>query len=328
MPTGAAPDSAASGRTLERLLERLAKLPAQTSLTLAQLRAQYERAQHAFPLGPDVALAVVDRSPVRGEWLRPVGAEDGLILYLHGGGYVIGSPRSHRHLAAAIATAGRMRAFVLDYRLAPEHPFPAALNDAVAAYRWLIDVHRIKPQRIVIAGDSAGGGLVVSTLIELRDAGLPMPASGVCLSPWTDLSCSLPSCDPQRPSHDPLIDHAVLRAMARAYLGRRSLRTPAASPLFADLRGLPPLLIQAATDEALVDDARQLAIAASQAGVHTTLEVWPRMVHVWHWYAPILDEGQRAIERVAQFTRDALGLSPQRLRPARTPAAAARRRSG
>ncbi|CAM5779123.1 Alpha/beta hydrolase OS=Rhizobacter sp OX=1909292 GN=IV105_03700 PE=4 SV=1 [Rhizobacter fulvus] len=306
MPTEAAPHPAESGRTIERLLERLTRLPPQTSLTLAQLRAQYERAQHAFPLGPEVALEIVDRPSVRGEWLRPVGAEDEVILYLHGGGYVIGSPRSHRHLAAAIATAGRMRAFVLDYRLAPEHPFPAALDDAVAAYRWLIDAQGVEPRRIVIAGDSAGGGLVATTLVALRDAGLPLPAAGVCLSPWTDLSCSLPSCDPQRPSYDPLIDHAVLRAMARAYLGRRSLRTPAASPLFADLRGLPPLLIQVATDEALVDDARQLAIAASQAGVHTTLEVWPRMVHVWHWYAPILDEGQRAIERIAQFARDAL----------------------
>ncbi len=306
MPTEAAPHPAESGRTIERLLERLTRLPPQTSLTLAQLRAQYERAQHAFPLGPEVALEIVDRPSVRGEWLRPVGAEDEVILYLHGGGYVIGSPRSHRHLAAAIATAGRMRAFVLDYRLAPEHPFPAALDDAVAAYRWLIDAQGVEPRRIVIAGDSAGGGLVATTLVALRDAGLPLPAAGVCLSPWTDLSCSLPSCDPQRPSYDPLIDHAVLRAMARAYLGRRSLRTPASSPLFADLRGLPPLLIQVATDEALVDDARQLAITASQAGVHTTLEVWPRMVHVWHWYAPILDEGQRAIERIAQFARDAL----------------------
>ncbi|MES2227962.1 MAG: alpha/beta hydrolase [Pseudomonadota bacterium] len=295
-----------SERSIERLLERLGRLPKQTSLTLAQLRGQYERAQHAFPLGPEVELEVVDLPPVRGEWLRPRGADDALVLYLHGGGYVIGSPRSHRHLAAGIATAGRMRAFVLDYRLAPEHPFPAALDDAVTAYRWLIDTQQTEAGRIVLAGDSAGGGLVVSTLVALRDAGLPLPAAGVCISPWTDLSCRLPSCDPKRPSYDPLIDHQVLRAMARAYMGRRSLRTPSASPLFADLRGLPPLLIQAATDEALIDDARQLAIAASQAGVHTTLEVWPRMIHVWHWYARMLDEGQWAVERIAEFMRGAL----------------------
>ncbi len=299
-----------SERTIGKLLERLRRLPPQTSLTLAQLRAQYERAQVAFPLTDEVRLQLVDSGPVRGEWLLPAdgggGAGDAVVLYLHGGGYVIGSPRSHRHLAADIAVAAGTRAFTLDYRLAPEHPYPAALDDAVAAYRWLIDSQRVQPGRIVLAGDSAGGGLVLTTLVALRDAGLPLPAAGVCISPWTDLSCSLPACDPQRPSHDPLIDHAVLRAMAKAYRGRRSLRHPRVSPLFADLRGLPPLLVQVAGGEALVDDARQLAIAASEAGVHTTLEVWPRMIHVWHWYARMLDEGQQAIERVAQFMHGAL----------------------
>lgn len=295
-----------SERTIERLLERLKRLPPQTSLTLAELRAQYERALSAFPLPAEVTLQAVDGGPARGEWLLPAVAGDAVVLYLHGGGYVIGSPRSHRHLVADIALAAGTRAFSLDYRLAPEHPFPAALDDAVAAYRWLIESQQAKPGRIVLAGDSAGGGLVLTTLVALRNAGLPMPAAGVCISPWTDLSCSLPACDPQRPAYDPLIDHAVLRAMARAYVGRRSLRNPRASPLFADLRGLPPLLLQVADGEALVDDARQLAIAASNAGVHTTLEVWPRMVHVWHWYARMLDEGQQAIERVAQFMRGAL----------------------
>jgi len=288
-------------RTIEKLLERLRRLPPQTTLTLAQLRAQYERAQVVFPLTGEVTLQVLDTGPVRGEWLLPAGASDAVVLYLHGGGYVIGSPRSHRHLAADIALAAGARTFTLDYRLAPEHPFPAALDDAVAAYRWLIESQRAKPGCIVLAGDSAGGGLVLTTLVALRDAGLPLPAAGVCISPWTDLSCSLPACDPQRPSHDPLIDHAVLRAMAHA-----TMRDPRVSPLFADLRGLPPLLVQVAGGEALVDDARQLAIAASEAGVHTTLEVWPRMVHVWHWYARMLDEGQRAIERVAQFMHGAL----------------------
>lgn len=295
-----------AGKSIDKLLERLSRLPPQTSLTLEQLRAQYERAQFAFPVPAEVTLQVVGNGPVRGEWLLPSSGSDAIMLYLHGGGYVIGSPRSHRHLAADLAQAAFTRAFTLDYRLAPEHPFPAALDDAVAAYRWLIESQQVAPGRIVLAGDSAGGGLVLTTLVALRDAGLPLPAAGVCISPWTDLSCSLPACDPARPSYDPLIDHAVLRAMARAYLGRRSLRNPRASPLFADLRGLPPLLLQVADGEALADDARHLAIAASQAGVHTTLEVWPRMVHVWHWYARMLDEGQRAIDRVAQFVRGAL----------------------
>lgn len=219
-----------SERTIAKLLERLLRLPPQTSLTLAELRAQYERAPVAFPLTDEVLLQVVDTGPVRGEWLLPAGggrgAGDAVVLYLHGGGYVIGSPRSHRHLAADIAVAVGARTFTLDYRLAPEHPFPAALDHAVAAYRWLIASQRAKPGRIVLAGDSAGGEMVLTTLVALRDAGLPLPAAGVSISPWTDLSSSLPACDPQRPSHDPLIDHAVLRAMAHAYTGRRSLRDP------------------------------------------------------------------------------------------------------
>ena len=321
-----------SERTIDTLLERLRRLPPQTSLTLPQLRTQYERAQVAFPLTGEVTLQVIDTGPVRGEWLLPAGFGDAVVLYLHGGGYVMGSPRSHRHLAADIAVAAGTRAFTLDYRLAPEHPFPAALDDAVAAYRWLIESRRFKPGRIVLAGDSAGGGLVLTTLVALRDADLPLPAGGVCMSPWTDLSCSLPSCDPQRPNADPLIDHAVLRAMANAYAGS-SLRDPRVSPLFADLRGLPPLLVQVAAGEALLDDARQLVIAAGDAGVHTTLEVWPRMVHVWQWYARLLDEGHQAIERVAQFIHGALrqrargGCSILNaagpLKPARTPAMAA-----
>lgn len=292
-------------QTIDRLRQRLARLPAQTSLTLEQLRAQYDRAPEAFPVSEAVQVKAVAAKKVRGEWLTPEGAADAVILYLHGGGYVIGSPRSHRHLAAAIALATGMRTFTLDYRLAPEHPHPAALDDALAAYRWLRTRKHVPAHRIVIAGDSAGGGLALALLVALRDAGEALPASAVLLSPWVDLSCTLPSCQPGAVP-DPVIDPQVIRAMARAYMGRRSLRQPHASPLFADLRGLPPLLVQAGGAESLLDDAREIAIAASRADVHTTLEVWPRMIHVWQWYAPILDDGRVAIERIAEFMRGAL----------------------
>lgn len=139
----------------------------------------------------------------------------------------------------------------------------------------------------------------------MRDAGDPLPAAAVCLSPWVDLRCSLPSCNPGQPA-DPIIDRQVIRAMARAYMGLRRQRHPRASPLFADLRGLPPLLVQAGGDEILVDDAREIAVAAGEAGVHTTLEVWPRMIHVWQWYAPVLDEGRAAVKRIGEFIRAAL----------------------
>jgi acetyl esterase/lipase len=297
--------AARADHTIERLRERLSRLPAQTSLTLTQLRDQYDGAQFAFPVGDAVEVEAVTTGPARGEWLTPKRVSGGVVLYLHGGGYVIGSPRSHRHLVAGIASAAGLRAFSLDYRLAPEHPYPAALDDAVAAYRWLLRSARVAAQRILIAGDSAGGGLTLATLVALREAGDPLPAAAVCLSPWVDLSCSLPSCDPGL-GPDPVIDHQVIRAMARAYMGRRSLRNPRASPLFADLRGLPPLLVQAGGDEALLDDAREIAIAASKAGVPMTLETWPRMIHVWQWYAPVLAEGRAAIERIAEFTRAAL----------------------
>lgn len=291
-----------SDRTIENLRLRLAKLPKQTSLTLAQLRDQYERAQFVFPVADTVSVEAVDTQPVRGEWVTPAGASDAVLFYLHGGGYVIGSPRSHRHLVAAIATAAGARAFSLDYRLAPEHPHPAAIDDAVAAYRWLLGVAKVPPQRIVIGGDSAGGGLTLATLVALRDAGDALPAAAVCLSPWVDLRCTPPSFNHSEPP-DPIIEPEIIRAMARAYMGRRSLRNPRASPLFADLRGLPPLLVQAGAKELLVDDARELAVATLKAGVQTTLEVWPRMIHVWQWYAPVLDEGQAAIDRIGEFVR-------------------------
>jgi acetyl esterase/lipase len=248
----------------------------------------------------------IDRVTARGvpaEWLSVRGEHaDAAVLYLHGGGYVIGSPRSHRHLAAAIATAAGASALVPEYRLAPEHPFPAAVDDAVAAYRWLLEKN-VAPSRIVIAGDSAGGGLTVATLLALRDGGLPRPAAGVCISPWVDLTCSLPS-HATRKAVDPIVTREAVGAMALAYLGGRgATTTPLASPLWGDLHGLPPLLVHVGDDEVLLDDSVQLAENARAAGVDVTLEVWPHMIHVWHWFFPMLDEGQQAIDRIGDFIR-------------------------
>jgi phosphinothricin tripeptide acetyl hydrolase len=239
---------------------------------------------------------------VPAEWLRPPAAVAGrVVLYLHGGGYVIGSPRSHRHLAAAIASAGAANALLLDYRLAPEHPFPAAVDDAVAAYRWLLD-QGIAPRHVVIGGDSAGGGLTVATLLALRDASVPLPAGGVCISPWVDLTCSGESYRTKAEA-DPIVKRGPIEEMARAYLGDRDRRAPLASPLFADLRGLPPLLIHVGSEEVLLDDAVQLSERARQAGVTATLEVWDEMIHVWHWFLPMLDEAQAAVDSIGRFVR-------------------------
>jgi len=278
----------------------LAKLPPSDSLTTAERRAQYERAERVFPIPPDVKVEPVTAPTAPAEWLTPPGArDDTVVLYLHGGGYVIGSPRSHRHLAAAVGTAAKSRVLLSDYRLAPEHPFPAAVDDAVAAYRWLLD-RKIAPARIVIGGDSAGGGLTVATLLALRDAGVQLPAAGVCISPWVDLTCAGGSYA-TRADVDPIVKRDGVAMMATAYLGGQDAKTPLASPLFADLRGLPPLLIQVGDDEVLLDDSVQLAERARKAGVEATLDVWPKMVHVWHWFFPMLDEGQAAIDRIGEF---------------------------
>jgi acetyl esterase/lipase len=280
----------------------LAKLPPSDTLTVAQRRAQYERAEKFFPTPPEVKVEQVTASTVPAEWLSPPGARaDGAVLYLHGGGYVIGSPRSHRHLAAAIGAAVAAPVLLPDYRLAPEHPFPAAVDDAVASYRWLLG-RSLAPSRLVIAGDSAGGGLTVATLLALRDAGLPRPAAGVCISPWVDLTCGGASYA-TRAEADPIVKRESVANMATAYLAGADAQEPLASPLFADLRGLPPLLIQVGDDEVLLDDAVQLAERARKAGVDAALEVADEMVHVWHWFFPMLDEGQAAIDRIGAFVR-------------------------
>jgi len=289
-------------RGIDVVRAHLAKLPPSDSLTTAERRAQYERAEKVFPTPPDVKVERVSAPAAPAEWLRPPSAAPGrVVLYLHGGGYVIGSSRSHRHLAAAIAGAAGASALLLDYRLAPEHPFPAAVEDATSAYRWLLD-QAIAPERIVIAGDSAGGGLTVATLLALREARVPLPAGAVCISPWVDLTCSGASYRTMAAA-DPIVRRAGVEEMARAYLGATPPRTPLASPLFADLRGLPPLLIHVGSDEVLLDDAVQLAERAKAAGVDATLEIYDRMIHVWHWFLPMLDEAQTAVEAIGRFVR-------------------------
>jgi phosphinothricin tripeptide acetyl hydrolase len=289
-------------RGIDAVRAHLAKLPPSETMTTAERRAQYERAERVFPTPADVKVEHVSAPAAPAEWLRPPSATPGrVVLYLHGGGYVIGSPRSHRHLAAAIAGAAAARALLLDYRLAPEHPYPAALEDATAAYRWLL-AEGVAPGSVVIAGDSAGGGLTVATLLALREARVPLPAAAVCISPWVDLTCSGGSYVTKADA-DPIVGRAAVEQMARAYLGSTTPREPLASPLFADLRGLPPLLIHVGSEEVLLDDAVQLADRARAAGVDTTLEVYERMIHVWHWFLPMLDEAQTAVEAIGRFAR-------------------------
>jgi acetyl esterase/lipase len=274
--------------------------------TMAERRAVLEAMADFFPLPADVERTEVSAGGVPAVWLRtPDSAEGQVLLYLHGGAYQSGSSHSHAELAARIARAAGIRALVLDYRLAPEHPFPAALDDAVAAYRWLLDEAGVDPVSIVLAGDSAGGGLVAATLLAVRDAGLPAPAAAALMSAWTDMTVSGESIR-TREGADPLLSAANLAEAARDYVGVTDPKDPSVSPLFADLSGLPPLLVQVGTEEILLDDSVGFAESARTAGVDVTLEVAEGLPHVWHAIASA-PESTAATERMGSFLAAHLG---------------------
>jgi phosphinothricin tripeptide acetyl hydrolase len=269
----------------------------------ADLAAERKRVEAMSKrLGPPkgVTFTAVNAGDRPAEWITPVeGHSDGVILYLHGGAYIMGSIVSHRSLAATIALNAGARGLNLDYRLAPENPFPAAVEDAQSAFRWLLE-QGISPQQVVVAGDSAGGGLALAMLLALRDAGQHMPAAAVCLSPWTDLARSGASWIDNAET-DIVFDANDARLSAAQYLAGADPRTPQASPLYADLTGLPPLLIQVSNDELLLDDALVLAESARAAGVDVTLERWDDMIHVWQIATPFMPESRRAIANIGRF---------------------------
>ena len=233
--------------------------------------------------------------------IRKDESRDRAVLYLHGGGYAICSLDTHRKLAGDISRASGMPLLLIDYRLAPEHPHPAAVDDALAAYRWLLDT-RHPASRLGLAGDSAGGGLTMATLLAIRDAGLPMPAAAACLSPWVDLECAGESVT-TRADLDPMVTGGLLKRMADWYLAGGDARAPLGSPLHGDLSGLPPLLVHVGEAEVLHDDSIRLADRARAAGVDVTLTVYPDMIHVWHSFAGMVPEATEAVAQVGAFLR-------------------------
>ena len=238
------------------------------------------------------------------EWIEAPGAGPGVLLYLHGGAFALGSIDVFREWVARLARATKARALLIGYRLAPEHPYPAALDDATAAYRWLLQ-EGVAPSEIIFAGDSAGGGLALSTLVRLRDAGHPLPAGAVCISPWTDLALSGGSIR-DKAQADPILTPSDLERYAGYYAGPVKRTEPLLSPLYADWQGLPPLLIQVGSDEILLDDAVRCAGKARQAGVDVTLETWEGMFHAFHMLA-FLPETKRALASIAAFVSRRLG---------------------
>jgi acetyl esterase/lipase len=231
------------------------------------------------------------------------------VLYLHGGGYMNGSPSHYRDFLWRIADATSATVLCIDYRLAPEHPFPAALDDAVAAYRWLLAEGGV-PQRMAVIGDSAGGGLTFATLLRLRDEGVPMPAAAVALSPWTDLALTGESIRTNARAES-MLNADQAPAIASYYLGGVDPRLPYVSPLFGDPAGLPPTLIQVGSDEVLYDDAVRMAERLRAAGCSVAIEIWPRMPHAWQLFARVLPEARKAVARIAAFVQREMGSTIQ-----------------
>ena len=271
--------------------------------TPAELRASFAASMLVTP-APSEARLEPTACEVPSYFIAPPDADPRrVILYLHGGGYIIGSAETHLELVYRFARASGTRALSVDYRLVPEHPFPACREDALAAYRWLL-AQDISPARIAIAGDSAGGGLTVSTLLGIRDAGLPMPACGVLFSPWLDFTGSGESMK-TNVGRDPMIDPALMSMMVPMILQGQD--PVASSPLFADLRGLPPILVQVGTAEPLLDDSRSFAEKVKNAGGEVVLDAWDDMIHVFQIFSTYLPEANEAIQRAATFVRARLG---------------------
>ncbi|MBM4258690.1 MAG: alpha/beta hydrolase [Deltaproteobacteria bacterium] len=288
---------------LKQILREKA-LPSGAQVTLEQRRKGMEKV--AFKVAEDVIIEQVKIGGCAAEWLRAPGTNaQRAILYLHGGGYVMGSPNTHRSLGGEVSRASQAAVLMLDYRLAPESPFPAAIDDGVAAFEWLI-AQGFKPQNLAIAGDSAGGGLAAATLLALRDRKLPLPKAAVCISPWSDMTCSNESYK-TRAEADPMVTPDGIGGMAGLYLQGADAKNPLASPNFADWRGLPSLLIHVGRDEVLLDDSIKMNEKAKAAGVDSTLEIWDDMIHVWHAFHPMLPEGKQGIERVGGFLREKWG---------------------
>ncbi|MHA1987601.1 MAG: alpha/beta hydrolase [Promethearchaeota archaeon] len=287
-------------------MERIINLLKQQKEQDTQKRVKEDRKVMEQSLGiekypEDVTFEEITINNISSLWIKtPESVKDNVVLYLHGGGYVLGSINTHKGLGYRISRASKSRVLLIDYRLAPEHPYPAALEDSVAAYRWLIDEEGIDPQNIVISGDSAGGGLTAATLLKIRDNGITLPAGGVLISPWTDLDLTGDSVKTKR-RIDPLLDASGLCFMSNLYIKDDDPKNPYISPLYADLNGLPPLLIQVGSAELLLDDSTRFSEKAKSAGVDVLIEVWEDMIHVFQALALWAPEGMQAIEKIGKF---------------------------
>ena len=267
--------------------------------TLAESRRRFAAMERRIPAPPrSVTTTHINAGGVTGDWIvAPRSRPDRSVLYLHGGGYRVGSPATYRQFTWRIASATRARLLAIDYRLAPEHAFPAALEDAMAAYCWL---RERGPGELIVVGDSAGGGLALGLMLKLRDMNAALPAAAVVLSPWTDLALTGATLRLNAEA-DAMLNAPDLPKFAADYLAGIDPRTPYASPLYGDTAGLPPTLIHVGSDEILRDDAVRMSDNMRQAGCRVELAIWPRMPHVWHLLAPLVPEANAAIAQIGRF---------------------------
>lgn len=287
---------------IDKLMELLRERGTPEGLSLEERRARMEEIGDKFPVPESAVVEAVEIAGRPAEWVYDAAADEGrVMLYVHGGGYVQGSLHSHRNMVFEIARAFGGRVLNLDYRLAPEHPYPAAVEDTVAAWKALLD-QGVDPKRAAFGGDSAGGGLVVAALVSARDQGLPLPACGCCISPWTDLVGTGQTMD-TKAGEDPMVNRDALNFFADLYVGGADKTEPLISPIFADLAGLPPLLVQVGTAETLLDDSRRLAMRARHQGVDVDYVEWQGMPHIWHIFAPLLQQSRDAVAELGRYMR-------------------------
>ncbi len=297
--------SAELAKVLEMIRENAERLADGAQRGIPEMRADF--AANALPPTEAATITAVDANGVPGEWITVPGSDPNRrLLYVHGGGYVIGSTATHRRLCEDIAAAAGCSILNLDYRLAPEHPFPAAVDDAIAGLQFMQENGPDGPgaaQSTFVAGDSAGGGLTLATLLAARERDVALPNAAIGISAWTDMAVTGESIT-TRADADPLItDAAMIKLMAAAYVSGGNAEDPLASPVYADYAGLPPLLLQVGDAEVLLDDTRRVTERARAAGVDVTEEVWDEMFHVWHAFAPMLPEGREAIARIGEFVK-------------------------